>query len=84
MVLVDKAMVMTDGRYTIQIKQQVDPALFEICDMADVTVGDWLAKHVREGQVIGFDPKLHTKKQMDTIRDKMDGLGVHFKSLSLI
>ncbi len=75
-VLADTAMVMTDGRYTIQIQNQVDSSLFDICDMANVTLGDWLASHAQAGQAIGFDPKLHTKKQMDTLRDKVSALNI--------
>lgn len=80
-VLADTAMVMTDGRYTIQIQTQVDSSLFEICDMSNITLGDWLASHAQAGQVIGFDPKLHTKKQIDTLRDKISSLGIRLESL---
>ena len=72
-ILSDKAVAMTDGRYTIQIKQQVDRNIFETEDMMAVSVGDWLKENA-VGKVIGYDPKLHTKKQIDgiieSIKDK--------------
>lgn len=79
-ILKDKAVAMTDGRYTIQIKQQVDATLFETDDMMAVSVGDWLNNHA-EGQVIGYDPKLHTKKQIDELTEKTKEKNITLKPL---
>lgn len=80
-VMADRAMVMTDGRYSIQIKKQVDASLFEICDMAEVTLGGWLADKAQSGAVIGYDPKLHTRKEMDSILEKTKESAITFKAL---
>ena len=34
-ILKDKAAVFVDGRYTLQVRDQVDPALFEIRDLVE-------------------------------------------------
>jgi Xaa-Pro aminopeptidase len=81
-ILEGTAMAMTDGRYTIQIKHQVNDALYDICDMAHTTIGDWLGEHATPGNVIGYDPKLHTKKQVEAIQDKLKGSNVTLKALS--
>ena len=76
-VLEDKAAAFTDGRYMIQIKQEVDPALYEYLDMTRVKPPEWLKEHFGDG-VLGYDPKLHT---MDEIQ-KYEALGIALKPLT--
>lgn len=66
-VTVDKAMVMSDGRYTIQLEQQVDAGLYELANSQEVKAEEWLKKNCKAGDVIGYDPRLHTPKQIETI-----------------
>lgn len=80
-ILKDSAMAMTDGRYTIQMKNQVDENLFELCDMGAITVGDWLAYNCPEKSVVGYDPQLYTKKQIESIIDKSKDKNLVFKAL---
>lgn len=80
-ILKDKAMVMTDGRYTIQIKNEVDESLFELCDMTTITIGDWLDLNCAPETVVGYDPRLYTKKQIESIRDKTRNKNLKFKAL---
>ena len=56
-VLHDRAAVFTDGRYTLQLASQTDPALFERCHITDQPPPDWL-KAVLPGGRIGYDPWL--------------------------
>src|SRR3990167_2039592 len=77
----DSAMVMTDGRYTIQLKQQVDESLFKLCDMGAITVADWLAFNCPSHAVVGYDPKLYTKKQIETTIEKTKDKNLVFKAL---
>jgi len=58
--LKDKAAFFTDGRYTLQASQQIPADLFTIFDMATKTPSAWLAKNVKPGTKLGFDPWLHT------------------------
>src|ERR1700709_925091 len=41
--LMDKAAVFVDGRYTLQIRQQTDTALFEPRDLVDEGPSGWIA-----------------------------------------
>src|SRR5262245_21713952 len=59
-VLADKAAVFVDGRYTIQVRDQVDGNLYEYRHLIEEPPAAWLAKHLTSGQRLGFDPKLHT------------------------
>src|SRR5690606_11173104 len=42
-ILKDKAAIFVDGRYTLQVRDQVDTALFEILDYVDSGGPRWLA-----------------------------------------
>lgn len=81
-ILADKAMAMTDGRYTIQIKAQVDQNLFELHDMATMTIGDWLNDNCADKSVIGYDPKLYTKRQIDVLAEKTKDKNIILKALA--
>jgi Xaa-Pro aminopeptidase len=81
-VLGAKAVAMTDGRYAIQIRQQVDSALYDIEDSVKTGIGDWLARSAQKGNVIGYDPLLHTPKQIKAIEDKLSGAGISLKALA--
>jgi len=56
-VLRDRAAVFTDGRYTLQLAAQTDPALFELCHITDQPPPEWLAA-AAPGSRIGYDPWL--------------------------
>lgn len=59
-ILKDKAAVFVDGRYTIQVRDQVDAKLFEIRDLVDGGVPAYLEAATGRGQKIGYDPRLHS------------------------
>ena len=60
-VLKDKAAMFVDGRYTIQVRDQVDGNLYEYVGTADKSVTDWLGENAPEGSAIGYDAWLHTQ-----------------------
>jgi Xaa-Pro aminopeptidase len=59
-ILKDKAAVFVDGRYTVQVREQVDPKLFEIRDLVDGGVPAYLREAARPGWKIGYDARLHS------------------------
>lgn len=60
-VLLKKAAVFSDGRYTLQLREQVDQDIFELHNTADTDPADWLRANVEEGMVVGYDPLLYSK-----------------------
>jgi Xaa-Pro aminopeptidase len=60
-VLADKAAIFVDGRYTIQVRDQVDGNLFSYQNVPETPIADWLRDNARPGDRIGYDPWLHTK-----------------------
>ncbi len=65
-VLKTSAAIFIDGRYTLQVRDQVDGALFDYGDLPAVNPSGWLAEHVRAGDRIGYDAWLHTS---DAVHD---------------
>ena len=59
-VLKQRAAIFTDGRYTLQIRDQVDEKHFEIYNTAEMLPLDWLESNLSKNDCIGFDPWLHT------------------------
>ena len=56
-VLADRAAVFSDGRYTLQLEQQTDAAVWERLHIIETKPEDWLAQHAA-GLRIGYDPWL--------------------------
>jgi Xaa-Pro aminopeptidase len=59
-VLADSAVLFVDGRYTLQAREQVDPAVFAIEHLIDRPPHAWLEANVSPGTKLGYDPWLHT------------------------
>ena len=58
-VLKDKAAMFTDGRYTVQVREQVDGKLFDYEDVPATSPAKWLAANAAKGARIGYDAWLH-------------------------
>lgn len=59
-VLPQAAAIFTDGRYTLQVRQQVDGNHWAYVGVPQASVSGWLATHAPQGGRIGYDPWLHT------------------------
>lgn len=64
-VLMDEAALFVDGRYTEQAKAQADGSVFAILHVANDPPTEWLARALKKGDRLGYDPRLHTP---DTVR----------------
>lgn len=63
------AAVFVDGRYTLQVKKQVDGKLFEHVQMAERSQIDWLRDNLSSGMRLGYDPWLHTDAMRRRLKD---------------
>ncbi|MBB4660077.1 aminopeptidase P family protein [Parvularcula dongshanensis] len=63
-VMQDRAAIFTDGRYTLQVREQVDKNHFVYEDYDENAVANWLAKNAGPNDVIGYDPMLHAKSSL--------------------
>ena len=57
-VLAETASVFTDGRYTLQLAAETDPACFERCHITETPPPEWTARNAPKGIHIGYDPRL--------------------------
>ncbi len=74
-VLTASAVLFTDGRYTVQAREQVNGAIFSIEHMVECPPDQWLERHLKRGNTIGFDPWLHTTENADKLRKACDAAG---------
>jgi Xaa-Pro aminopeptidase len=61
----NKGAIFVDGRYTIQVRQQVDTKLFTPHHLIDDPPTAWIANNLKKGDVLGFDPWLLTADQAE-------------------
>ncbi|MBK7170172.1 MAG: aminopeptidase P family protein [Gammaproteobacteria bacterium] len=59
-VMHDSAAIFVDGRYTVQVRQQVPAELFEFLHLVDEPHARWLGKRLGAGMRVGYDPRMHT------------------------
>jgi Xaa-Pro aminopeptidase len=60
LVLMERAALFVDGRYTLQAPEQVDVSVFTPQHVADEPPTGWIEKHLPQGARLGYDPWLHT------------------------
>ncbi|MET0239525.1 MAG: aminopeptidase P family N-terminal domain-containing protein, partial [Sphingobium sp.] len=64
-VLPAEAAIFTDGRYTLQVREQVSGDQWSYQSVPETSVAEWLGRHAPEGGRIGYDPWLHTKSWVE-------------------
>jgi Xaa-Pro aminopeptidase len=67
-VLPEEAAIFVDGRYTLQVRDQVDGKHWSYQSVPETSVADWLKAHAPDGGRIGYDPWLHTKEWVGKAR----------------
>ena len=61
-VLMERAAVFADGRYTLQARDQVDTSVFEIVHLVESPPDQWIERNLAGNDRLGFDPWLHTSE----------------------
>jgi len=71
-VLRESAAIFVDGRYTVQVRQQVSADLFERLHLVEQPHIEWLAARLERGDRVGYDPRMHNldwqKETLKTLR----------------
>ena len=73
--LADKAAVFVDGRYTLQVRDQVDVKAFAPIDSGATAPDAWLEKNAPRGARIGYDAWLHTPAQVTRLEKAAKAAG---------
>jgi Xaa-Pro aminopeptidase len=74
-VLVERAALYVDGRYTVQAAAQTDPAAFAVVHLSEQTPEQWLEQNLQSGDRLGYDPWLHTAEGAERLRHICESVG---------
>ena len=75
-VLEKAAALFVDGRYTLQARAQTDATLFEVLQTPDAKASSWIAEKLGKGATIGYDPALHTIKEIERLTETLGKAGI--------
>ncbi|AIL13026.1 hypothetical protein IM40_05130 [Candidatus Paracaedimonas acanthamoebae] len=80
-ILLDKAGLFVDGRYTLQAAHQVDTSCFEIVPIAEVSGPTWLTRHLKPGAKLAYDPWLTTEREIQNYEKVLESHNINFLPL---
>lgn len=75
------AVLITDGRYTVQAKAETDPSIFAISLLQRPRISEWLIGNLQKGQTVGYDPRLHTASEIARLEPQLKSKGIALKAL---
>lgn len=79
-ILRDKAAIFVDGRYRVQVRQQVSATLFEYHHLLEEPHLAWLAASLAPGARVGCDPRLHTPSWFDLASSTLAAAGMSLQA----
>jgi Xaa-Pro aminopeptidase len=59
-VLADRAVIFVDGRYLVQVREEVDAAVFTVEHLIDTPPAQWIEANLNPDMRLGYSPWLHT------------------------
>ena len=74
-VLADRAAIFVDGRYQLQVRDQVDTSLFAVEHLVDNPPDKWLEANLPKGARLGYDPWLHTAEGAEKLAKAASAAG---------
>ncbi|MEX0345396.1 MAG: aminopeptidase P family protein [Rhizobiaceae bacterium] len=75
LILADTAILFVDGRYTLQVREQTDGALFEYENLVDTPPAKWLKANAENGFRLAVDPWLHTIRDTRLLKKALEKAG---------
>ncbi|MBE1206925.1 aminopeptidase P family protein [Aminobacter carboxidus] len=74
-VLVRSAYIFVDGRYTLQVRDEVDLDIFTVESLIDNPPSLWIRESLPKGTRLGFDPWLHTMGEVKALTAAAEKVG---------
>lgn len=71
----DRALMFVDGRYTLQVRHEVDLDIFAIESLVDNLPASWIKDNLGKGARLGFDPSLHTIAEVKALKTSAEQSG---------
>ncbi len=81
-VLSEDAAIFVDGRYTLQVRDQVDGQLWQYQSVLETSIAEWLKTHAPSGARIGYDPWVHTKGWVESATKALASKGAELVPVS--
>ena len=78
---ISECAIFVDGRYTLQVRDQVDLASFTPVSIEDISVHDWLRRNARAIDRIGYDPALHPMSAIKRLEEAAKEAGATLVAL---
>ncbi|MEH6590140.1 MAG: aminopeptidase P family protein [Halioglobus sp.] len=79
-VLVDRAAIFVDGRYTVQVRQEVSASDFEYHHLIDEPPLEWLLGQLPKGGRVLCDPRLHSFQWYRKAAADLSAAGMHLQT----
>lgn len=67
-VLGDEGAIFVDGRYTLQVRDQVDMTVFPARHLINEPLREWLSERLKPGQKLGYDAMLHPVNEVRRLK----------------
>ncbi|MBR9763452.1 MAG: aminopeptidase P family protein [Rhodobacteraceae bacterium] len=80
LVTADRAALFVDGRYTVQAREQVAEEVEKIA-WPTTLPATWARQALPAGGVLGFDPWLHARAEIDRLEAGLKGSGITLRAL---
>ena len=71
----NKAAIFVDGRYTLQVQNQVDNTLYSYEHLTDHPVTEWVQKNLCQGTRLAYDSWLHSANQVNALELACSNVG---------
>ncbi|RFB79594.1 aminopeptidase P family protein [Methylovirgula sp. 4M-Z18] len=81
-VLSDRAAIFVDGRYTLQVREQVDVKSFTPQHLINEPPEAWVEANLKKGARLGFDPWLHTAGMVKRFEQAAKAAGAELVAVS--
>ena len=81
-VLEQDAALFVDGRYSLQAREQVDNAAFEILTTPEAKPSQWLASKLAKGAALGYDSRLHTIREIERLSEALAKAGIKLEPVT--
>jgi Xaa-Pro aminopeptidase len=74
-VLADRAVIFVDGRYLVQVREEVDGATFAVEHLVEHPPAAWIEENLPSGAKLGYSPWLHTVEGAERLAKAADAAG---------
>lgn len=76
------AAIFVDGRYTLQVRKQVDPRLIKPHHLTEEPPTEWIKKNLKKGDVLGYDAWLVTAEQAARFEEACKAAGAKLQAVA--